>query len=263
MNYKHIAPVVKLVQISDSHLFAETNGQHVGVNVYQNLIEVMHAISEINDLDAIIFTGDLTQDHTEQSYYRFTDALAASSISCPVYFLAGNHDDPEVLNDVLSAAGCKNEKLFSINNWQIALLNSKSATPAGYFNVKEHQPLLGKLAPAANKLFFMHHHPVDVGYFIDRHHLTNNEEFWKTINAVSNLRAVACGHVHQGATISIGQGHNLVPLYTCPATSIQFDPKASTMKALDKGPGYRIFSLYDDGKIGTEVIYLPAKNSTT
>lgn len=256
-------PVATLVQISDCHLFEDINGQHGGVNVYQNLINVLHDISKLDNLDAVIFTGDLTQDHTEQSYYRFTDALTVSSISCPVYFLAGNHDEPQVLNNVLSKAGCNNDKLFSVCNWQMALLNSKSETPAGYFDVEEHQFLLEQIDPVPYKLFFMHHHAVDVGYFIDRHHLTNSEEFWVKINAVSNVRAVACGHVHQGATILTGQGHNSVPLYTCPATSIQFDPKASTMKALDKGPGYRIFSLYDDGEISTEVIYLSAENCAT
>ena len=47
-----------------------------------------------------------------------------------------------------------------------------------------------------------------------------------------------------------------VTLYTCPATSIQFDPNVDGVAALAKGPGYRIFQLDADGELNTNVVIL-------
>ena len=53
-----------LVQITDCHLFADESGMHHGVNVYQNLINVLNKIKQLEQVDVIVFTGDLTQDHS-------------------------------------------------------------------------------------------------------------------------------------------------------------------------------------------------------
>lgn len=253
---KNPSIAANIVQISDSHLFADKSAKHFGANVYNNLLNVLLDISSLNEVDAVIFTGDLTQDHTENSYHRFNEALIASKLSCTVYFLAGNHDEIELLERILPEAGCRREKVISFGDWQIALLNSKSNTPAGYFDVEAHQPIFEQLNKSYHKLFFMHHHPINVGYFIDRHHLINGEDFWQEMNNIDGLKGIACGHIHRAMTIPSNQTKNKVPLYTCPATSIQFDPQAETVSALKENAGYRVFSLYDNGDIETEVIYI-------
>ncbi len=55
-----------IAQLSDSHLFSEKEGLHHGYNVYENLKKVLSAIYQSPEIDYIIFTGDLTQDHTNQ-----------------------------------------------------------------------------------------------------------------------------------------------------------------------------------------------------
>ena len=64
-----------LAQISDSHLFADHNGMHHQTNVYQNLLKVLLAIKVQPMIDAMVFTGDLTQDHSEASYQLFMQAF--------------------------------------------------------------------------------------------------------------------------------------------------------------------------------------------
>ena len=85
-----------VVQISDSHLFADTSGLHHDTNVYQNLIKVLQNIKQLPHVDIIVFTGDLTQDHTDASYQLFVQAFNACEIITPVYYLAGNHDEPKL-----------------------------------------------------------------------------------------------------------------------------------------------------------------------
>ena len=104
----------------------------------------------------------------------------------------------------------------------------------------------------------MHHHPIDVGYFIDKHGLQNKDFFWREIAPYNNIRAIACGHVHSERQFSklLPNRETAITVYTCPATSIQFDPDFDGVAALPQGPGYRVFKLYPDGKIHSETINL-------
>lgn len=242
-----------LAQISDCHLFADKNACHHGANVYQHLVAVLRDIKNNPDVDMIVFTGDLTQDHTSASYQNFVDAVAECNICIPVYFLPGNHDDVERLNQHLIAAPFKQQNVIEQNHWQLILLNSKSATPAGFFNQPHFEQLMSKVKLNKPCLVFIHHHAIDVDYFIDRHHLTNAEQFWLSLTQYPNIKGVACGHVHRGLTLLPEQTGMPLPLYTCPATSIQFDPAADTVKPLEQPPAYRLFSLLENDTMITEI----------
>lgn len=232
-----------IAQISDCHLFADKAALHCGVNVYQNLLAVFNDIKADKDIELIIFTGDLTQDHSVQSYQLFVEAFVSSQLTLPVYFTSGNHDDPALLNRYLTQAPFCGDKLIETKNWQLIMLNSKSDTPAG--KVKKQQ--LAVLSKVINKdkfqLVFMHHHAIPVGYFIDKHGLKNSESFWQVIDKFDSIKAIACGHVHRALTLLPEVTQKSTVLYTCPATSIQFDPQADTVKALPQGAGYRLFYL--------------------
>eukprot|EP00487_Bulimina_marginata_P011715 TRINITY_DN7494_c0_g1_i1.p1 TRINITY_DN7494_c0_g1~~TRINITY_DN7494_c0_g1_i1.p1 ORF type:complete len:123 (-),score=17.12 TRINITY_DN7494_c0_g1_i1:69-437(-) len=88
-----------LAQIIDSHLFADRQGLHHGHNVYDNLIKVLNDIASNPAIDCMVFTGDLTQDHSEQSYQNFANAVQQSQIKIPIYYVAGNHDEPVLLKN--------------------------------------------------------------------------------------------------------------------------------------------------------------------
>ncbi len=253
-----------IAQVSDSHLFADQGGLHHGANVYQNLSRVFKELASLPGLQAIFFTGDLTQDHSEQSYQLFVDALAAAfndnTWSCPLYWLAGNHDDKKLLTKLLVHPQISAEKVIELQYWRIHLLDSTTDTPAGA--VSEQQLLelrknipIKNLAEAKSDLVFMHHHPLDVGYFIDQHGLQNQQQFWQHVNVIPSVKAVCCGHIHRGLT-KVASNLNAIPLYACPATSIQFDPNSATVAALNQGPGYRLLTLFADGTMQTTKHYL-------
>ncbi|REL27946.1 3',5'-cyclic-nucleotide phosphodiesterase [Thalassotalea euphylliae] len=255
---------ITIAQFSDSHLFADKLGAHHGANVYQNLRTVCHDIADNSAVDVAVFTGDLTQDHTLDSYQRFKEVVGDILGDKTVYFLAGNHDDMAILDDVLCNAPFAQTKRFSRSNWQFHLLDSTSDTPAGYVDIaalKEqvhcanqhhyqdhHQPPF--------QFCFMHHHPIDVGYFIDRHGLTNQDEFWQQINSWHALKGIACGHVHRDIDFPVSAPKHRVPVYTCPATSIKFARDQEHLVAESGQPGYRLFDFHANGEITSQVIYL-------
>jgi Icc protein len=105
----------------------------------------------------------------------------------------------------------------------------------------------------------MHHHPIDVGYHIDRHGLLEQNAFWDTITQLNKadmkIKAIGCGHVHRGVHLTKLN----VDVYTCPATSVQFgDTKEKVASIL---PSYRLFHLKQDGSITSDIISLTVKDT--
>ena len=247
-----------VAQITDSHLFSAVDGLHHGHNVLKNLQKVLQSIKDTPEIEQVFFTGDLTQDHTEQSYQNFVDCVNYSGMQLPFYYLAGNHDEHALLDKFFDAAPFSANKTITYPQWQIQLLDSKSDTPAGYVSEQALAKLKRTIDPEKHQLLMMHHHPIDVGYFIDKHGLQNKADFWQAINGYDNIKAITCGHVHSERQFIKHLPNNNAPLtvYTCPATSIQFDPKVDGVAALAKGPAYRIFYLYPDGKVHSNVVSL-------
>jgi Icc protein len=250
-----LSPFYKIAQISDCHLFSQTDGLLYGANVYQNLVCVLHEIKNQHAVKAIVFTGDITQDHSEKSYQRFVQAVLESGITVPFYYLAGNHDEHELLDKYLSVPPFINEKVINEQYWQIVLLNSKSDTPKGLVTTQDLFALESTVDVQKHQLLMMHHHPIDVGYFIDQHGLENQEQFWQTINKFSSIKAIACGHVHQALTLH-AEPLSSLSLFTCPATSIQFDTSKSSGTSNGQGAGYRVFSLFSNGRIKADHYFL-------
>lgn len=242
-----------LAQLSDSHLFADKADLFHGHNVYQNLYHILKAIQSDFIIDAIVFTGDLTQDHSVESYQNFVQAVNDAKVTKPIYYIAGNHDDEKLLSTELKGGLFNSDKIIASEHWKFHLLNSQTQTPAGQLSSEVLANLSNHSNENSHQFIFMHHNPVNVGYFIDKHALENQDEFWQTASTMKSLKGVACGHVHRELTIKAHQENNTVPLYTCPATSIQFDPIEDGVTALDERPGYRRFVFFASGEVQTKV----------
>ena len=242
-------------QFTDSHLFAERHQLHCGAPVFQHLIDVLTAIDNRDDIAFLIFTGDLTQDHTALSYQRFVEAChIANKQKRPIYYVPGNHDDLALLTQIFNNDVLRADRVLDIGSWQIQLLNSKSETPAGTWHYAEQTRCVEAMAMDKHQLLVMHHHPVDVNSFIDRHGLQNKADFYQFVSSLPKVKAVLSGHVHNEYVQQIPQTQ--AKLYTCPATSLQFDPLADTVADAGLGPGYRTVTLFENGTLDTEVIFL-------
>lgn len=241
-----------VAQFSDCHLFSDKQAKHLGANVWQNLIRVLADITERNNIDCVVFTGDLTQDHSALSYQHFANAVEQAKLNMPVCFLAGNHDDRVLLTKHLIAPTFQTNKTINNDFWQIQLLDSKSDTPSGLVSQESLYALAQHTDNRKFQLLMMHHHPVDIGYCIDKHGLLEQNNFWKTIVQLNesnmNIKAIACGHVHRASQLS---KHN-IEIYTCPATSVQFgDTKEQVGSTV---ASYRLFYLKSDGTIRSDII---------
>lgn len=247
---------IHIAQFSDTHLFANHSQLHVGANVFKNLKQVLLSLAANKTIDFIIFTGDLTQDHTVESYKAFVELIKNTPITKPVYFLSGNHDEPLLMAEQLVGFPFCSDNLIETEHWQLFLVPTKSDTPAGVIENSALEAIKTKCEPNKYQWLFMHHHPVDVGYFIDRHPLLNQDDFWRAVSKQTAIKGVCCGHVHQGIDLLQEKTGKSCDVLTCPATSIQFDPLVDGVAALPLGPGYRLLDLHDDGTYNSEIFYL-------
>jgi Icc protein len=101
----------------------------------------------------------------------------------------------------------------------------------------------------------MHHHPLPMGStWLDGVALRDATTFWSIIDANESVRGVVCGHVHQAAD----RTRNRVRFLSTPSTCAQFLPGSEFFALDDRPPGMRWIELHADGRIETEVAWVPS-----
>ncbi|MEC8324793.1 MAG: metallophosphoesterase [Pseudomonadota bacterium] len=241
-----------LVHITDSHVFAEPNGEYFCVNTANNLAKTLACIKSI-ECDAIIFGGDLTQDHSEASYHLFAQLVQQAGLSDKLFWLPGNHDEIEVYREIFSQYGIRDSKVLENAHWQVLLANSKGPTPAGcvsetHLNEIKHE-LTGHTKHA---LLFTHHHPIPIQGYLDKHMLENGEALLSQLTQFKKVKGLIHGHVHNEYSWLF----NEFAVFATPATSIQFEKNTSDWQQVDLGPAFRMIRLQQNGSLNTQVVWL-------
>ena len=242
---------VLLVQLSDSHLFAEADRTLLGMNTRDSLSTVIELVRlQQPRVDLVIATGDLSQDGTLASYQLFR--RLSEQIDAPARWIPGNHDEPQVMAQAAVQSSLL-EPLLDIGNWRITLLDS--AVPGsvpGYLQDDQLQLLARALseAPERHHLVCFHHHPVPIGCpWMEPIGLRNPEALFAVLDRFPQVRAVLWGHVHQ----EVDQLRNGVRLLASPSTCIQFEPGSEDFRVDTLAPGYRWLRLLPDGRLETGV----------
>ncbi len=242
---------VRLLQITDTHLFADPDECLLGVNTANSFHAVISDIrQEQIEFDGIIATGDISQDHSATSYQIFLQGI--SHWSSPCYWLPGNHDAQNEMNTVLSQAPLARADVALLGeHWQLIMLDSQiKGKPHGY--LKDSQlALLQKILtnnPTRHTLIAFHHHPIPVSSaWLDQHKLKNSDTFWDAIKGMDKIKAIICGHIHQDFD-EIFSGKRVL---AAPSTCIQFLPNSDQFSLDQINPGWREISLHADGTITT------------
>lgn len=250
---KAVAQPIRVVQLSDCHLFADTEGKLLGLNTQFSLDRVLELVrDEQPAMDLILATGDLAQDASLEAYQRLEKAL--SEFRVPVYWIEGNHDKPAPLLKALEGqrdhvGPCA----LDVGNWTIIMLDSTipGEVPGELFD-DDIRFLDNALANAKGEhlMVCLHHHPVPMGCkWLDTQVVASADRFFDVIDRHERVRAVVWGHVHQ----EFYGERNGVGMYAVPSTCVQFKPNSEDF-AVDKAPpGYRWFDLFADGRIESQV----------
>lgn len=244
--------MINIAQISDLHLFAGQEEKFHGIYPWQTYNQVIKLLKQ-NIYDALIVTGDITEDSCLDAYANFI--LTLRDLNIPVYYVFGNHDDKKCffqITQVLPAV--RQNKFFVMGNWCFILLDSCIPGQHSGVLVPEEINFLKNTLQEHKEMhiaIFLHHNPISVHSAVfDDCMLTNADEFLGIVTSHSNVKIVAFGHVHQEFATTISG----VPFLSAPATSAQFKPGAAELTIDDEvTPGFREFILNYDGSFSTRV----------
>jgi Icc protein len=248
----HMKAELRLLQISDPHLFGPTDAALRGVVTRRSLEAVLrHARAHHGNATALLLTGDLVNDDPG-GYATVRELLG--DLGKPVWCLPGNHDDAEIMRRELSQPPFSVGGHHDLDAWRIVMLDSCVPGKAhGHLSASELARLDDALATAGERqvLIALHHHPLPMGSrWIDKVALRNPEEFFAVTDRYPQVRVVLWGHVHQ----SHDSRRKGVRLLATPSTCAQFLPHSEHFAIDPAPPAYRRLTLRADGTMETEVL---------
>jgi len=244
---------IRLLQLTDTHLYADPAKRMFGVDTYQTLSDVVDAALKADPPDLVILSGDVSQDESPESYARVHEVLRR--IRVPIYYIPGNHDLPRVMSQEFTPARppFKEERSIAVGNWLLVLLDSTiEGQVGGALSESELERLDQTLAayPDHFSLVCLHHNPFSVGSgAFNEIGCANGDQLFAVTDKYKNVRIVLCGHVHQ----EFADQRNGVTLLASPSTCIQFKPMTAEFALDPLAPGYRMFLLQPDGSFQSTV----------
>lgn len=252
----HIRDCLSILQISDSHIPPGPGDTLLGIDTEYYFRAVLEqAFASAPPFDLILFTGDLAQNPGRSNYQRILNTLEAFKTPCVC--LPGNHDDYELMQQVLNTELVNCRKQVFLGNWQIISLNSQiPGAPEGRLSSQELAFLEQCLSTHTDHyaLIAMHHHCLSINSpWMDTMMTENAPELFAIINQYPQVKAVTFGHIHQAIELEAGS----VRVWGTPSTCFQFEPESKQLTVVDTPPGYRLIQLFADGLLKSEVQRLP------
>jgi len=240
----------RIAQMTDLHLFAESNQCLLGMPTLRSLNTLIEQIQQLYPKpDMLLLTGDLSQDGTIRSYERLQALL--SPLKIPTYWLPGNHDCVEAMERSLTQF--HSDKAFERGEWRFLLLNSQDpGCVHGRLSAESLTWLDRQLAQHRDMptLVSLHHPPFAVNStWLDTSSLQNSAELLEILDRASQVKLVVFGHIHQEFRRQRGN----VTFLGTPSTCIQFAQESDEFALGQETPGFRLIQLYQDGSWESQV----------
>ena len=242
---------VCVVQLTDSHIFADAQQRLLGVDTLASLNAVIDLVqAECAQIDLVLATGDITQDASAQGYQRFIEAV--SRLPGPCHWIPGNHDDALLMAE-LGDKHDLNRDWVDIGAWRVVLLDSSVPGQVhGTLGPQQLSLLDQALASAGARhvLICLHHHPVPMGSdWMEPLGLQDAAQWISRLDTDQRVRGVVWGHMDQ----ELHQQRGAVQLLASPSTCVQFAVASADFATDSLAPGYRWLRLYDDGRLETAI----------
>lgn len=246
---------LSILQITDMHILRSPRETLVGIDTeyyFHAILEL--AFSEDARYDLVLVTGDLAQSPCLSSYQRILTRLEAYKTPCVC--LPGNHDDFKLMQLILNTGKVSCRKQTVLGNWQFICLNSQIIGSAGGRLANQELELLEKCLseyPDHHALIAVHHHclPTESAW-MDTMTIENHQILFKIIKRFPQVKVITTGHIHQLMDTTF---ENIRVLGT-PSTCFQFRPKSDKFGMDNTAPGYRVITLYEDGRVESDITRL-------
>ena len=249
------AESIRVLHLTDPHLFGDRNGDLRGTVTYAALQRVIaHYKAGDWQADLVALTGDLIQDDSAGAYANCRELL--SGLDLPIHCVPGNHDVRSMMREELPSPPFVYCGSADIGNWLIVSIDSCSAGRAGGIVTDDEMARMQGIvtsSAAEHVLVCLHHPPVLMGStWLDSVGLDNGRQFLELVQSIGRVRATIFGHVHQ----PYDADHGGVRVIATPSTCRQFLPGSETFAVDDRPPAYRRISLLASGEVDAELIWV-------
>jgi 3',5'-cyclic AMP phosphodiesterase CpdA len=249
-----------LAQLSDLHIGA-TAEEADPLPRLESVVEAVRALP--NPVDAVLVSGDLSDDGSEESY-RLARPLF-DRFDCPVHVLPGNHDDRARLRAAFGLPGAGDEPVnytAEVGELRLVLLDSNvPGQDPGRFGPRDLAWLDERLGeePERPTLLAVHHTPLATGLpGWDAINLAaaDREALAGVVARHPQLRGIVGGHLHRIAAASLAGR----PVLSAPSTYLQalpdFDLEAEDVEMVGP-PGFALH-VFHEGELSSQVEMLSA-----
>lgn len=249
------ADPVRILHVTDPHLFADRAGTLRGAVTYTTLARVVdHYRNSGWAAELVALTGDLIQDDSAAAYGHCRELFGG--LGLPIQCVPGNHDVRGMMRDELPEPPFTYCGAVNCGNWLIAGIDSCDAGRAGGVVTGEEFARMRSViasSDADHVLVCLHHPPVAVGSaWLDSVGLDNGGQLLSELADDGRVRMALFGHVHQAYDAM----HEGIRIVGTPSTCRQFVPASDEFAVDDRPPAYRRLSLLPDGTVETEVIWV-------
>jgi Icc protein len=245
---------LRIVQLTDTHLYADPAGCLLGLNTLNALDAVLDLTQQLGPTDLVLATGDLVHDASAAGYSRLRERL--SGLDAPVYCLPGNHDLPGPMREHLTGGRVEMPPWVRRDGWLLVFLDSTvPEEDGGHLRPEELDRLEATLQghPEQHCLICLHHHPLATGSsWMDSMAVDNADQLLAIVESHPQVRGLLWGHIHQEFDLT----RRGVRFLGSPSTCIQFTPNKHGFGVDSTPPGYRWLVLQPDGQIQTGVARL-------
>lgn len=243
---------LRLLQLTDMHLYADPKGRLLGQNTRRTLDLVIELATEsFWPVDRVLLTGDLVHDESRDGYEYLERRLV--ELGAPCSSLPGNHDAPGIMAGTLDGGLISVAPSLRCGAWNLIFLNSTlPGSDGGHLDGVQLNLLETALSahPRSPALICLHHQPVPIGsHWLDTMALDNPQAFFAVVDRHPQVRGILWGHVHQEYTAR----RKGVLLMASPSTCVQFLPTSNAFALDALTPGFRWLELSPDGHIATGV----------
>ncbi|WP_416670195.1 3',5'-cyclic-AMP phosphodiesterase [Egbenema bharatensis] len=242
---------LRVAQITDTHLFADPEREMMGCVTARSLQAVLAQLQQVQPQpDVLLLTGDLSQDETTESYEQLQSHISALGI--PAYWIPGNHDRPELMDQVLATAPISTQKAIQCGGWNLLLLTSSIAGRVEGGLSAETLDWLEQQLQASDHptLIALHHPPLLIdSEWMDQIGLRNATDLFAILDRNPQVKLVLFGHIHQ----EFIQTRNGVTYLGTPSTCVQFEPRQAQFAIGSQKPGFRLLTLFPNGSHSTVV----------
>ena len=224
--------------MSDIHL-TERGREIWGVNTLDHFCKAIRRIKNLDGIDGIFISGDLSDDGSRWTY-KYIDK-AFSDIGIPTFCCPGNHDNLDEFNNGYKPFFYSNCDIVELCGWNFILLNSAVCDMSkGLFCQEKLSNLIQKCKGRVG--IVLHHPPIEQKGWLNRKLLENRDKFNDLIHHVENVRLVLYGHTHYHSKEIV----NGIVYSSAPSVGFAFNPNLNKFEIADGEEGFSIIEIDGD-----------------